>query len=564
VGLIFFALGGLLAGRLFFIQIAGHDFYSVAADRQYTSYQSPESISVRGDIYFKEKNGNLVSAATIRDGFSAAVNPEVVSDPQAVCDGLEKIVPNGFDKDDCLKKAGKADDPFETVAHRLNSEQAGKVKSLNLDGLNVFPEQWRFYPGGALASQLLGFVGYKGNELTGRYGIEQYYEDILKGKKESLKESNSFVSLFFEFGKEFLASDALAGHDVILTIEPSVQGILEDALAELIKKWGADSSGGIIINPQTGAIIAMAGKPDFDSNTYNNVGDLSLFLNPSVSSIFEVGSVMKALTLSAAMDAGKITPQTTYTDNGYVVFNGSRIENYDGIGRGTVDMQAVLNQSLNTGAVFAMQKLGKESFYDYLKNFGLGEKTGIDLPDETAGKLSNLESMRDIEYATASFGQGIAVTPIAFVSALSALANGGVLVKPYVVERISTIGAQDSVAETVVKRRVLKEETSQEITRMLVNVVDQALAGGTVKMGRYSIAAKTGTAQLPKSDGQGYYEDQYFHSFFGYAPAFDAKFLIFLFLKNPQGVHYASQTLTEPFMSLTKFLLDYFEIPPDR
>ncbi len=188
-------------------------------------------------------------------------------------------------------------------------------------------------------------------------------------------------------------------------------------------------------------------------------------------------------------------------------------------------------------------------------NFGLGEKTGIDLPDEIKGNISNLDSPREIEAATASFGQGIAPTPIEFTMAFSALANGGYLVQPYIVET--------SQSQPVIRRQVIKKETSEEITRMLVKVVDEALLGGTVKLDHYSIAAKTGTAQIPNENQKGYSEN-YLHTFIGYAPAYDPKFLVFLYLKKPQGVKYASHSLTPAFMDITKFLLNYYEIPPDR
>jgi cell division protein FtsI/penicillin-binding protein 2 len=361
-----------------------------------------------------------------------------------------------------------------------------------------------------------------------------------------------------------LSTNIEGGFDVVLTIEPRVQATLEEALREALEKWGADSAGGLVLDPQTGAVIAMASLPSFDPNKYAEVENISYFRNPLISDIFELGSVVKPLTLAAAMDAGKINPTTTYFDKGYEILNGQRIENYDGKGRGWVDMQAVLNKSLNTGAIFAMQQLGKEQFRHYLQKYGLGQKTGIDLPQEVAGQLSNLSSSRDIEYATASFGHGIAISPLEFATAASSIANGGLIMRPYVVAKLAIDGGKDKITEALVERRALKQETSEEITRMLVEVVDDALLGGTVKMQHYSIAAKTGTAQLPKEGQLGYYEDKYLHSFFGYAPAFDPQFLIFLYLKNPHGMRYASRTLTDPFMDLTKFLINYYEIPPDR
>lgn len=559
-GVFFFVLSGLLVARLFFIQVREHDYYQSRADAIYTSYKSKGSISIRGDIYFKEANGNHLWAATTKEGFLAAVNPKIVDGDSTVCDKASDII--DLDKSFCLERISKKND-YQVIARRISPEEAKKINGLKIKGLDAYPEQWRFYPGETLASQVLGFVGYEGDELTGRCGVEQYYEDILRGEKENFAESNSFATLFVELGKDFLGSGVYNGHDVVLTIEPRVQSFLENMLSGLVEQHKAESAGVVVVDPQTGAVIAMAGKPDFDPNTYGDTENSSYFKNPIVSSIFEMGSVFKPLTMAAAIDAGVVSPSTTYFDHGFLVLNNRRIANYDGKSRGLVDMQEVLSQSLNTGAVFVMQELGKEKFHDYLKNFGLDKKTGIDLPGEVEGHLSNLSSGRDIEYATASYGQGVAVSPLEFTMAISSLANEGDIMRPYVVEKIIVEGGTDSETIPQKERSVLKPETAKEVTRMLVKVVDEALLGGTVKSDHYSIAAKTGTAMLVKKEG-GYYEDQYLHSFFGYAPAFDARFLVFMYLEKPQGVRYASHTLAEPFMKTMNFLLNYYEVSPDR
>ncbi len=288
----------------------------------------------------------------------------------------------------------------------------------------------------------------------------------------------------------------------------------------------------------------------------------TVFVNPLVEGVYEMGSIIKPLTLAAGIDAGVITADTTYDDKGFRIFNTKRISNFDGKARGVVKMQEVLSQSLNTGTVFTMERLGKERFRSYFKSYGFDTETGIDLPNEGVGRLDNLETSRDIEYATASFGQGISMTPIATVRALATLANGGLLVTPHIIKQTEYgLGITRDFVPTT-QKRVLKKETAEEISRMLTVVVDKALLGGTVKQDRYSIAAKTGTAQ--QVEGGVYSETNFLHTFFGYFPSHDPKFIVFMAVKNPQGALYASNTLTAPFMQITKFLLNYYEIPPDR
>ncbi len=563
---IFFAV--LIAGRLFLVQVVHGSHYKQKASEQYISPSA--DYFDRGVIYFEKSDGQLISAATVKKGYLLAISPKNIKNPEVVYTKIKKILENSgnsgpvgvISRSDFLRRAGKKDDPYEEVAHKLSREQAEAIRALKLKGVNVYSESWRFYPAKNLASRELGFVGYKGNKLSGRYGLEKYYNNILSRNDAGAGPVNSFAEIFMDI-KKIISNNSGEG-DITLTIEPNVQSVLEINLEKALEKYKVVMAGGIIMEPATGRILAMSAKPNFDPNNYGKVRDLSLFLNPAVQSVFEMGSIMKPLTLAAAMDTGAISPGTVYNDKGYVILNGRKIENYDGKGRGEADMQQVLDQSLNTGAIFAMQQMGKKEFKKYVIKYGLGEKSGIDLPDEVPGMISNLNSGRDVEYATASFGQGIAVTPIEMITAISSLANGGLLMRPYIVSEIRTREGVSRKIEPKIRRRVLKKETSEKISRMLAKVVDDALLGGTVKLKNYTIAAKTGTAQLHREDGRGYYDNEYLHSFFGYAPAFDAKFVVLLYLIKPQGVRYASHSLTEPFMNITKFMINYYKIRPDR
>ena len=227
-------------------------------------------------------------------------------------------------------------------------------------------------------------------------------------------------------------------------------------------------------------------------------------------------------------------------------------------------MQEILNQSLNTGVAFIERTMGHTKFRDYFKALELGTETGIDLPNETHGRIANLDSPREVEYATASFGQGIAMTPIETIRALATLGNGGMLVTPHVVKKIRYSDGTEQPMTYGADKRVYSAQTSEEISRMLTIVVDKALRNGKVKNEHYSVAAKTGTAQISNPKGGGYYDDRYLHSFFGYFPSYDPKFIIFLYTVEPQGVQYASETLTDSFINMVQFLINYYTIPPDR
>lgn len=548
-----------LATKLFFVQIVDGEDYSAVADRQYVS---PEpSVFNRGKILFTLKDGTTRSAATLQSGATIAIKPDTITDAPALYETLAALTP--IDKESFLLKAAKKGDPYEEVARRVPKEVGEEIKNRGLPGVVVSEDRWRFYPAGTIAAQVLGFVGYHGRKLDGRYGIERFYDDILSRDGNSLS-VNFFAEVFSNISASVFQSGSLREGNVVLTIEPSVQAHLEASLDVIMEQWKSASAGGIIMDPATGAIYALAARPAYDPNAFNHETDPSVFSNPLVENVYEMGSIIKPLTLAAALDGGAIVSDTTYNDRGFVEMDDARIENFDGKGRGVVPIQEILNQSLNTGAVFAMQQMGKEVFRDYFLNFGLGEPTGIDVPNEVSGLVKNLESSRMIEYATASFGQGIAMTPIQTIRALSALGNGGLLPPPHIGRAIEYDLGFTREMEHEAPVRVLKEETSEEITRMLVRVVDEALLGGTIALPRYSIAAKTGTAQVANREESGYYTDQNLHSFFGYFPAYDPKFIVFLYTVYPKEVRYASQTLTEPFIDTAKFLLNYYNVPPDR
>jgi cell division protein FtsI/penicillin-binding protein 2 len=561
---LFLILGALFSVRLYFVQIIYSEKYIEKGESQYVA--STAVTDERGDIFFKDKDSRLVTAATQKSGWRLAIQPNEIEkskevNPDSIYNGVSSVLVD-LDSERFFNSAAKTNDPYEDISFRLTDEEADNIRAMDFDGIVLSREKWRFYPAQERAAHVLGFVGYQGNEKVGRYGLERYFEDTLVRDKNIL-DTNFFAEIFSNV-RAFVSSDD-AGHEgeLVTSIEPTVQKHLEDILSNVGEEWKAKKLGGIVMDPKTGEIFAIGAWPTFNPNEFNTEPEASIFVNPLIEGVYEMGSIMKPLTMAAAIDTGAVTAETTYYDAGFVMKSGVKISNYDGKGRGYVSMQEVLSQSLNTGASFVVDEMGHDVFENYVDIYGLGEETGIDLPNEVKGILGGLKSKSEVDYASASFGQGIAVTPIAMVRALSSIANGGELVQPHVVSEIQYGPGLSKKTWNKPEKRVLKKETSEEITRMLVKVVDDALLDGTVKQDRYSIAAKTGTAQIASPNG-GYYDDRFLHSFFGYFPAHDARFMIFLFALEPRGVRYASQTLANPFMDLTKFLINYYDIPPDR
>jgi len=512
----------VLLSKLFFIQVLQADFYKALAHGLLSSLNNNEIQVERGEIFLKNKeplainkNWPLVFASSPK-----------ITEVEETAEILAGVL--NLDKNFISEKLQK-DTLYSPIKKKLTEEEVTALENLNLAGIYLNFEQGRYYPQESSASQVIGFLGAEGK---GQYGLEEYYDEVLV--------------------------DSGKGSDLVLTLDYNIQFTAEKLLKEAKENLDIESGQIIVMEPNSGKILALANFPNFNPNQYTEhatAGDLEIFKNGATQKLFEPGSIFKPITMAAALEEGKITPQTTYVDEGTVKIGGWSIYNYDGKVWGESTMTEVLEKSINTGAVFVERKLPHSVFLDYLDRFGIFEPTGIDLP-ETYSENKEFKNGYEINFATASFGQGIEMTPIQIVRAINCIANGGKLVKPYLVE-----GNEEAI-ET--QPRVISQKTASQLTAMLVSSVENGYAK-RAKIPGYYIAGKTGTSNIPFSnlgiDKPGYSEKTW-QSFIGFAPAFNPKFLILVKLDNPKAASSSAST-TLVAHDLIKYIINYYQIPPD-
>jgi len=555
--LIILAAAGL-ASSLYWTQVVKGKSYAMRATAQYA--KPATNLFDRGTIFFASKDGTRPAAAAVAGGRVVYMNPSLMKDSEGAFQAISMYL--DLDREEFMRKSAKAG-VYEELARRVEDTTAASIVGLRLPGVGAARQTWRTYPGDRLAAHVLGLVGESADgNVQGRYGLERTHESTLKRSQSGA--SNVFADLFSGIKESVFGDGTSSAGDIVTTLEPTVQGYVENVLAKAHATWKPDSIGAIVMDPESGQIRAAAVLPAFDPNDLSTVRDVRVLSNPLVEHVYEMGSIVKPLTIALGLDTGAISPSFTYDDTGSVTLDGKKISNFDGRARGISSLQDIVNQSLNLGAASIALKAGKEKFGEYFAAFGLTGKTGIDLPNEAASLVGNLKSGRDIEIATASYGQGIAVSPIAMTRALAVLANGGYLVRPHLTQEIIREDNTTEVTPFQKEGPVLSQRTTTEVTRLLVEAVDTALKNGAIKMEHYSVAAKTGTAQIPDPSAGGYYRDRYLHSFFGYFPAYDPQFIVFLYQINPKGAAFASETLVDPFAEIAKFLINYYDIPPDR
>jgi len=555
--LLFFVFVGLtLIFRLGSLQVIDHDKWASIAENQHNVFQGLSAD--RGEIYMHDGDGRYPLAVN-REYQAVYASPKDVDEKDHVTLELSRIL--GLDAEFIKKKLDIPDDPFEMIKKRLTDDEVYSIKNLTLKGIDFLPEKYRYYPGGQLASQVVGFVGSDEEGGSNGYGIEASKNTLLRGEPGTVSQEKDASGRWLPLSDREIVSPK-NGDSLLLTLDRVIQYETEKILKESVDLYAADSATAIVMDPKTGNILSMASFPQFDPNTYRNEKDYSVFLNPSVSVSYEPGSIMKPITMAIGIEEGKVSPTTEYTDTGSVSESGYVIHNSEDKVYGRSTMMHVLDMSINTGVIFVEKLVGNQRFNEYLKKFGFGEKTGITLPAELPGNIHNLNNPRaTLNFFTASFGQGITATPIQMLTAYAVLANGGNLVKPRIVESIIHSDTKEEHVPEEIVRRVLSEETSKFIGEMLRSVVVNG-HGKRADVPGYLVGGKTGTAQVAKTGSKGYEESLTIGSFVGYAPINDPKFVVLIKLDNPKNVEWAESSAAPTFGKIMKFLLEYAKIKP--
>ena len=544
----------VLVGRLFFLQIIdksdlqAKNLSQVQVDRK---LQSP-----RGTIY--DRNGRPLAMSVVTKSLYA--DPKMIK--QSPSEVAELIAPYVTMSKEDIVKSLQEDTAFVWIDRMMEPEKSKAVAQLiedkNLEGLNFVEESKRYYPNGNLAAQVLGFVG---TDDKGLDGLEMVLDDELKGgiQKELVATDRKGNAIFGSVLSKFLPDK---GKSVTLTIDATIQFIAERALDKAMVDTGAKHASVIVMDPKNGEILAMANRPSYDPNNYNQSGE-EAFKNIAVTNLYEPGSTFKPIIASAALAAGKWKLDTVYNDKGAFAANGHIIRNWNGEGYGPVRLLDILKYSINTGMAEIGTLTGADILSKYIRDYGFGSETGIELPGEGAGILYNPEDMSKLDVATMSIGQGIAVTPLQMVRAFGALSNGGAMMKPHIIKSYSNSqGDVTSTTETSVVGQPVPAETAKTIVDILEKEVSEG--GGTKAMVEgYHFGGKTGTAQKLDTKHGGYLDGQYIASFIGFGPVEDPKFVVLVVIDDPQkGSYYGSQIVAPVFKDIVSQLVRYYQMSP--
>ena len=536
--MLFFVLALIIISRLFYLQIFRHDYYESLAQMRHSSIE--EIVPNRGTIYVQDsKNNNaLVPVAQNQEFYLFYGVPVEIENVTSTIAQIEKVLPmTDEERWQIFLKLDKDNDPYEPIRKFLTRNEKEALEKLKITGTGFKPQIKRIYPQKNLFAHVLGFLGFKKDKRIGQYGVEEYFENDLAG------ESNS------------------DGIDILLTLDPVIQFKVCTILEDWSKKMLAQDATAIVVNPSNGHILAMCDKPDFDLNNYFKVESNNTYLNKAVSQAYEPGSVFKALSMAVAIHLNKVSPDTEYVDKGFIKFGPDIIRNADNKKYGLVNMTQILEDSINTGMIFAALKIGNNNFKKYIQDFGFAKQTGIKLPAEASGNLLSLKNKGDIYLATASYGQGIMVTPLQMIMSYAVIANDGILMQPQILlKKIYNNNEKENFNSKQV-RRVISSKTANILKAMLVSVVKNG-HGDNAQVDGYYVAGKTGTANIAKKSGKGY-SDETNHTFVGFAPVDEPKFVILTKFSKPKNVRFSSDSAAPAFAEIAKFLLQYYQIPPD-
>lgn len=550
--------------RLFYWQVLRSDDLTALAEKQHVYNSSIEA--PRGNVY--SQDGAIL--ASDKPVFTLFGQPKLIKDKDSVSEKVAKILaaahpeprnPNLFlllRKE--IKETLSQDLFWVPLQKNVDWNTKSEIEKLNLTGVGFDNQLSRLYPEASSAAHVLGFVGSDSlGRQTGYFGIEGYYNGELKGRAGSLIEEKDAYGLPILTGK-FVKSDAKKGYDLILNIDRTVQYLVEKKLKEGVEKYGAKTGSVVVLDPQTGAVLAMASFPNYDPNNFNSFPK-EYFKNPIVADTYEPGSTFKVLVMAAAINEGLVKPDTKCDMcSGPVLVSGNYIRTWNNKYYPDTTMADVIIHSDNTGMVFTGRKLGQDRMYKYIQEFGFGKHTQIDLQDEVSSDIRPINEWREIDLATSSFGQGIAVTAIQMVTAVASIANGGKVMEPHVVSSIKASDRYINIQPKVFSQP-LSEETAKIVTQMMVDAVEKGEAK-FVSIPGYKIAGKTGTAQIPVA---GHYDQtKTIASFVGFAPADKPKFVMLVRYQEPSASIFGAETAAPTFFAIAKELFTYWGIPPSN
>lgn len=555
--------------RLFQVQILAHNEYKSKADNKHQA--QVELIGDRGNIYFQNlKSGDnfpvAINLITYDIGFDANFISQTNKSNQAqIKEFIDQNFPD-IDKVKLEEEFNNKDKRYYIFAKDVPENIVEPLKKKALKGIILEKKSVRSYPEKTLGSHILGYFSqYK---QRGQYGVERYYNEQLKGEVGFANVEAKDRRGVWLANTKIEKQDATNGSNLILTVDHTIQFKLEETLAELSAEFKPKTALAAIMDPKTGDILAMAATPNFDINEYNKVEDIGVFKNPLVENLYEQGSIFKPITVGIGLDKGVITPSTTYEDKGTERINGFDISNWSNKVYGSQTMSYALENSLNLGMIFIQRKLGREAFVSgIIDQFQIGRETGVDLPGEVKSKTDNLtkqaRDLREVDFANASYGQGISMTPIRMLTSFNSIVNEGKIMKPRIVKSIQNSEGEITNIEPEVQGQSMSPEKARQLSEMLVDVVENSSARQVMVDG-YSIGGKTGTAQIAGIGGFQKEGGETHQSFIQFATLDNPKYTLLISLNAPQGSRFADTSVVPKIKPLNEFLLSYLNVPPDK